>query len=586
MTYGVITKVSGPLVVADNIPQARLFDTVTVSNKKLLGEIIEIRGNQSSIQVYEETSGIKVGEPVTSLYRPLSIMLGPGILSQIIDGVGRDLKQYAEKSGDYLQHGLYLESLDTSVKWTFHPMVEVGDEVNQGDVLGYVNEFHLKHYIMVPPKLSGVVSSIESGDFTVTETVAVIDDGKKHEIQMMTRWPIRRPRPYLNKHLPSEPLVTGQRVIDTFFPVAKGGTAAVPGPFGSGKTVVQHQIAKWSDADVVIYVGCGERGNEITDVLNEFPAIHDPRNDAPLMNKTVLIANTSNMPVAAREASIYTGITIAEYFRDMGYHTAMMADSTSRWAEALREMSGRLEEMPGDEGYPAYLSSRLAEVYERAGLVTPLGENKDVGSVTMIGAVSPAGGDLSEPVTQATLRIVKVFWALDSDLAYARHFPAIHWLDSYSLYQQSLERFIRKTGGRNQSRNRQQAMMILKEESRLEEIVQLVGRDTLSNADILKLEVARMIREDFLQQNAFQDEDTYTSYRKQALMLSNIIEFYHKANDYLNRDHVYIADIMNMESVYLISRMKYVNDEDLSPIENLIDTIENEFEKLVEGGEY
>ena len=337
---------------------------------------------------------------------------------------------------------------------------------------------------------------------------------------------------------------------------------------------------------MVIYVGCGERGNEITDVLNEFPAIHDPRNDAPLMNKTVLIANTSNMPVAAREASIYTGITIAEYFRDMGYHTAMMADSTSRWAEALREMSGRLEGMPGDEGYPAYLSSRLAEVYERAGLVTPLGENKDVGSVTMIGAVSPAGGDLSEPVTQATLRIVKVFWALDSDLAYARHFPAIHWLDSYSLYQQSLERFIRKTGGRNQSRNRQQAMMILKEESRLEEIVQLVGRDTLSNADILKLEVARMIREDFLQQNAFQDEDTYTSYRKQALMLANIIEFYHKANDYLNRDHVYIADIMNMESVYLISRMKYVNDEDLSPIENLIDTIENEFEKLVEGGEY
>lgn len=586
MTYGVITKVSGPLVVADNIPQARLFDTVYVSNKKLLGEIIEIRGNQSSIQVYEETSGIKVGEPVESLYRPLSIMLGPGILSQIIDGVGRDLRQYAEKSGDYLQHGLHLESLDTSIKWTFHPMVEVGDEVNQGDMLGYVNEFHLKHYIMVPPGLSGVISHIEEGDFTVTETVAVVDDGEKHEIQMMTRWPIRRPRPYLNKHLPSEPLVTGQRVIDTFFPVAKGGTAAVPGPFGSGKTVVQHQIAKWSDADVVIYVGCGERGNEITDVLNEFPAIHDPRNDAPLMNKTVLIANTSNMPVAAREASIYTGITIAEYFRDMGYHTAMMADSTSRWAEALREMSGRLEEMPGDEGYPAYLSSRLAEVYERAGLVTPLGENKDVGSVTMIGAVSPAGGDLSEPVTQATLRIVKVFWALDSDLAYARHFPAIHWLDSYSLYQQSLERFIRKTGGRNQSRNRQQAMMILKEESRLEEIVQLVGRDTLSNADILKLEVARMIREDFLQQNAFQDEDTYTSYRKQALMLANIIEFYHKANDYLNRDHVYIADIMNMESVYLISRMKYVNDEDLSPIENLIDTIENEFEKLVEGGEY
>ena len=586
MAYGVITKVSGPLVVAENIPGARLFDTVYVSDKKLLGEIIEIRGSKSSIQVYEETSGIKVGEPVTSLYRPLSITLGPGILSQIIDGVGRDLGQYEQASGNFLQHGLHFESIDKEKKWDFIPLKKVGDSVNQGDMLGYVNEYHLKHYIMVPVGMSGVLTHIEAGSFDVTQTVAIIDDGTKHDVTMMVRWPVRKARPYLNKHLPTEPLITGQRVIDTFFPVAKGGTAAVPGPFGSGKTVVQHQIAKWSNADIVIYVGCGERGNEITDVLNEFPAIHDPRNNAPLMNKTVLIANTSNMPVAAREASIYTGMTIAEYFRDMGYHAAMMADSTSRWAEALREMSGRLEEMPGDEGYPAYLSSRLAEVYERAGIVTPLGEDKEVGSVTMIGAVSPAGGDLSEPVTQATLRIVKVFWALDSELAYARHFPAIHWLDSYSLYQQSLERFVRKMGGRNVSRNRQQAMMILKEESRLQEIVQLVGRDTLSNADILKLEVARMIREDFLQQNAFQDEDTYTSFKKQALMLSNIIEFYHKANDYLNRDHVYIADIMNMESVYLISRMKYVSDDDLSPLESIPQTIEKEFEKLVEGGEY
>lgn len=586
MTYGVITKVSGPLVVAENIPRARLYDTVHVSDKKLLGEIIEIRGKDASIQVYEETSGIKIGEPVVSLYRPLSVMLGPGILSQIIDGVGRNLDTYAEKSGNYLEHGLHLESLDTSKVWEFTATKSVGDSVSEGDILGYVYEFHIKHFIMVPHGISGVIKEIASGEFTVVDTVAVIDDGKTHNIQMMTRWPVRRSRPYLKKHLPTEPLITGQRVVDTFFPVAKGGTAAVPGPFGSGKTVVQHQIAKWSDADIVVYVACGERGNEITDVLNEFPAIHDPRNNAPLMNKTVLVANTSNMPVAAREASIYTGITIAEYFRDMGYNAAMMADSTSRWAEALREMSGRLEEMPGDEGYPAYLNSRLAEVYERAGVVTPLGEDKDIGSVTMIGAVSPAGGDLSEPVTQATLRIVKVFWALDSDLAYQRHFPAIHWLESYSLYQNSLERFIRKLGGRNISRNRQQAMIILKEESRLEEIVQLVGRDTLSDQDILKLEVARMIREDFLQQNAFQDEDTYTSFKKQSIMLSNIIEFYHQANDYLNRDHVYIADIMNMESVYLISRMKYVSDEALSTIESLPKTIEAEFEKLVEGGEY
>ena len=586
MTYGVITKVSGPLVVAENIPQARLYDTVHVSDKKLLGEIIEIRGKDASIQVYEETSGIKIGEPVVSLYRPLSVMLGPGILSQIIDGVGRNLDTYAEKSGNYLEHGLHLESLDTSKVWEFTATKSVGDSVSEGDILGYVYEFHIKHSIMVPHGISGVIKEIASGEFTVVDTVAVIDDGKTHNIQMMTRWPVRRSRPYLKKHLPTEPLITGQRVVDTFFPVAKGGTAAVPGPFGSGKTVVQHQIAKWSDADIVVYVACGERGNEITDVLNEFPAIHDPRNNAPLMNKTVLVANTSNMPVAAREASIYTGITIAEYFRDMGYNAAMMADSPSRWAEALRDMSGRLEEMPGDEGYPAYLNSRLAEVYERAGVVTPLGEDKDIGSVTMIGAVSPAGGDLSEPVTQATLRIVKVFWALDSDLAYQRHFPAIHWLESYSLYQNSLERFIRKLGGRNISRNRQQAMIILKEESRLEEIVQLVGRDTLSDQDILKLEVARMIREDFLQQNAFQDEDTYTSFKKQSIMFSNIIEFYHQANDYLNRDHVYIADIMNMESVYLISRMKYVSDEALSTIESLPKTIEAEFEKLVEGGEY
>lgn len=587
MEKGIITKISGPLVVAENIPSARLFDTVYVSDKKLLGEIIEIRGSKSSIQVYEETSGIKVGEEVESLYRPLSIMLGPGILSKIIDGVGRDLSQYAQVSGDYLRHGYHFESLDTTIEWEFFPTKKVGDRVSTGDILGYVNEFHLKHYIMVPFGIEGVLTNINEGEYTVIDTIATIQsENSLHDVQMMTRWPIRKSRPFTKKHLPKEPLITGQRVIDTFFPVAKGGTACVPGPFGSGKTVVQHQIAKWSDADIVIYVGCGERGNEITDVLNEFPEIHDPRNNAPLMNKTVLIANTSNMPVAAREASIYTGMTIAEYFRDMGYQSAMMADSTSRWAEALREMSGRLQEMPGDEGYPAYLSSRLAEVYERAGVVTPLGEDRRQGSVTMIGAVSPAGGDLSEPVTQATLRIVKVFWALDSQLAYARHFPAIHWLESYSLYQQPLERYTKKHGGRNQSRNRQQAMLVLKEESRLEEIVQLVGKDTLSDHDILKLEIARMIREDFLQQNAFQEEDTYTSYKKQSLMLTVIMEFYSDAKRYLTHDHIFIADIMNMKSVYKISRMKYVSDEDLESLEAIIPSFKAEFESLVEGGDY
>ncbi|QIK69853.1 V-type ATP synthase subunit A [Erysipelothrix sp. HDW6C] len=585
MDYGIISKVSGPLVVADNIPKARLFDTVYVSDKKLLGEIIEIRGPKASIQVYEETSGIKVGEKVVSTNHPLSVLLGPGILSQIIDGVGRNLKDYADKSGDYLTTGLHFESLDLEKKWEFTPLVKVGDFVNPGDPLGYVYEYHLKHFIMVPHTVSGTLTHIEAGLFTVQETVATIaTDTQKHDVVMATRWPIRKERPFKAKHLPSEPLITGQRVIDTFFPIAKGGTACVPGPFGSGKTVVQHQIAKWSDADVVIYVGCGERGNEITDVLNEFPEIEDPRTQRPLMEKTVLIANTSNMPVAAREASIYTGITIAEYFRDMGYDVSMMADSTSRWAEALREMSGRLEEMPGDEGYPAYLSSRLAQVYERAGVVTPLGNGLEDGSVTMIGAVSPAGGDLSEPVTQATLRIVKVFWALDAQLAYTRHFPAIHWLESYSLYQGSMDRYMKKNGYRNFSRYHQQAVVLLKEEHRLQEIVQLVGRDTLSDHDVLKLEVARMIREDFLQQNAFQDEDTFTSYHKQTVMLATIMEFYSHAKRYLSHDHIYLADIVNMEAMYQISRMKY--EPRLEKLEALVAIIQTEFESLKEGDQY
>ena len=587
MNFGTILKVSGPLVVAENIPMAKLFDTVSVSHKNLLGEIIEIRGNKASIQVYEETSGIKVGEPVTSFNKPLSIALAPGILSQIIDGVGRNLDLFAKKSGHFLERGTHFDAIDYEKKWDYTPLIQIGDYVNSGDFLGYVIENNLKHYIMVPHNVSGKLVANNSGLFKVNETVGQVEsDGNTIDITMVTYWPIRKPRPYFEKHIPSKPLITGQRVIDTFFPITKGGTACVPGPFGSGKTVVQHQIAKWSDADVVVYIGCGERGNEITDVLNEFPEIEDPRTQEPLMNKTVLIANTSNMPVAAREASIYTGMTISEYFRDMGYDVAMMADSTSRWAEALREMSGRLEEMPGDEGYPAYLGSRLAEMYERAGVVTPLGNHDKHGSVTMIGAVSPAGGDLSEPVTQATLRIVKVFWALDANLAYERHFPAINWMQSYSLYQQHIEKFARKYAGKNFTKNRHQASLILKEESRLQEIVQLVGKDTLSDQEILKLEIARMIREDFLQQNAFQEEDTYTSYKKQSMMLSIICEFYSLAKSNLVHDHVILADITNMSAIYKISRMKFVDEDNIDSLEEILIEAKEEFLLLKEGGDF
>lgn len=587
MSKGIITKVSGPLIVAKDIPSLKLYDTVHVSNRKLLGEIIEIRGNFASIQVYEDTSGIKVGEPVVSLNRPLSVLLAPGLLSQIMDGVGRNLHDYAIHTGHYLERGVHYGSVDLEKVWDFIPLVKEGDSLSAGDYVGYVNENGLKHYIMVPKGVVGAVVFIAWGKHTVSETVCRIQTQQGNvDVTMMTYWPIRTPRPYQKKHIPSVPLITGQRVIDTFFPVTKGGTACVPGPFGSGKTVVQHQIAKWSNADVVVYVGCGERGNEITDVLNEFPEIEDPQTGKPLMAKTVLIANTSNMPVASREASIYTGLTIAEYYRDMGLDVALMADSTSRWAEALREMSGRLEEMPGDEGYPAYLGSRLAQMYERAGVVDPLGQNSKQGTITIIGAVSPAGGDLSEPVTQATLRIVKVFWALDSSLAYARHFPAINWLDSYSLYQQHIERFAKKHGNRNFNKVRQGAVNLLKEEKRLQEIVQLIGKDTLSDQDILKLEVARMIREDFLQQNAFQEEDTYTSYKKQALMLSVIMEFYAMAKNYLMHDRVYLADIMNMESVYQISRMKYVGEDALDSLTLITNQARDEFESLKEGGMY
>lgn len=587
MNHGIIVKISGPLVVAENIPSAKLYDTVSVSKQELLGEIIELRGNKASIQVYEETSGIKVGEPVVSLNKPLSITLAPGILSSIIDGVGRNLELFAQESGHYLERGTHFDAIDYNLKWNYVSLVNIGDRVNPGNALGYVIEKNLKHYIMVPHDIRGVIHEVFEGELYVKDTVATLQaESGMHALNMITTWPIRKPRPYFEKHIPTNPLVTGQRIIDTFFPITKGGTACVPGPFGSGKTVVQHQIAKWSDAEVVVYIGCGERGNEITDVLNEFPEIEDPRTGEPLMNKTVLIANTSNMPVAAREASIYTGMTISEYFRDMGYDVALMADSTSRWAEALREMSGRLEEMPGDEGYPAYLGSRLAEMYERAGVVSPLGNIERKGSVTMIGAVSPAGGDLSEPVTQATLRIVKVFWALDANLAYERHFPAIDWMQSYSLYQNHIEKYSRKYASKNFTKYRSAASLLLKEEARLLEIVQLVGKDTLSDQDILKLEISRMIREDFLQQNAFQEEDTYTSYRKQAVMLGTICEFYSLAKTYLVHDRVVIADIMNMDVVTKISRMKYKAEADLSSLELILDDARKEFEILKEGGDF
>lgn len=585
MITGTIVKIAGPLIVAENIENARLYDTVLVSQQKLLGEIIEIRGNLSSIQVYEDTSGIGLGEPVESLYRPLSIALGPGLLSSMLDGIGRNLQAYAKHTGFYLTKGLSIPTLDTDTLWNFIPLAQVGDYVKPNDRLGYVIEGAIKHYILVPHFVEGELVQLAKGEHKIHDVVAEIKGlNQTHEVTMVQYWPIRQSRPYLKKQLPTEPLITGQRIIDTFFPLAKGGTACVPGPFGSGKTVVQHQLAKWSNNDVVVYVGCGERGNEMTDVLNEFPTIVDPNTKMPLMHKTVLIANTSNMPVAAREASIYTGITIAEYFRDMGYHVSLMADSTSRWAEALREMSGRLQEMPGDEGYPAYLASRLAEVYERAGIVENLGKEATTGSVTMIGAVSPAGGDLSEPVTQATLRIVKVFWALDSSLAYARHFPAINWLTSYSLYQDVVEKYMKKRVHKNHARYRYDAMILLKDEKKLLEVAQLIGKDSLADEDVLKLEIARMLREDFLQQNAFHADDTYTSLPKQAWMLEIIMEFYKFAKEALVHDHVFLADILNMSCITKIARMKekLQNQQDH---DRLLDEIQQEFDRLKLGGE-
>ena len=579
MSTGTIKKVAGPLVIAEGMRDANMFDVVRVSSQRLIGEIIEIHGDEASIQVYEETSGLGPGEPVESMGVPMSVELGPGLITSIYDGIQRPLDDIMKISGNNLKRGVEVASLKRDKKWEFVPAAKAGDEVEAGDVLGTVQEtIVVQQKIMVPYGVKGTVKEIKAGTFTVEEVVAVIatEKGDK-ELTMMQRWPVRKGRPYQKKLPPVKPLVTGQRVIDTFFPIAKGGVAAVPGPFGSGKTVIQHQLAKWAEADIVVYVGCGERGNEMTDVLNEFPELKDPKTGQSLMERTVLIANTSDMPVAAREASIYTGITIAEYFRDMGYSVALMADSTSRWAEALREMSGRLEEMPGEEGYPAYLGSRLAQFYERAGHVVSLGKEGREGALSVIGAVSPPGGDISEPVSQATLRIVKVFWGLDSALAYKRHFPAINWLTSYSLYVDNMANWFNEEVAADWMEDRQKMMTILQEEAELNEIVQMVGMDALSPTDRLKMEAARSIREDFLHQNSFHEIDTYTPLRKQYLMMKLVLAFYEKSVDALNKGADMNA-LIAMPVREKIGRYKYTTDAD---IENEYKNVEEELDKEV-----
>ena len=564
MSTGVIKKVAGPLVIAEGMRDANMFDVVRVSEQRLIGEIIEMHGDEASIQVYEETSGLGPGEPVESMDVPMSVELGPGLIASIYDGIQRPLDDIMKISGNNLKRGVEVPSLKRNLKWEFVPTVKVGDEVETGDVIGTVQETVLvQQKIMVPYGIKGTIKEIKEGTFTVEDIVAVVETEKgEKELTMMQKWPVRRGRPYKKKLPPEMPLVTGQRVIDTFFPIAKGGVAAVPGPFGSGKTVIQHQLAKWAEADIVVYIGCGERGNEMTDVLNEFPELKDPKTGQPLMQRTVLIANTSDMPVAAREASIYTGITIAEYFRDMGYSVALMADSTSRWAEALREMSGRLEEMPGEEGYPAYLGSRLAQFYERAGHVVSLGKEGREGALSVIGAVSPPGGDTSEPVSQATLRIVKVFWGLDASLAYKRHFPAINWLKSYSLYLDDMEKWFNGQVAEDWMEGRQKMMTLLQEEAELEEIVKMVGMDALSPSDRLKMEAARSIREDFLHQNSFHEVDTYTSLKKQHMMMVLVNEFFDRATDAL-KEGTSLQKLISMPVREQIGRFKYVTEDKL-----------------------
>ena len=565
MKSGIITKVAGPLVIAEGMRDANMFDVVRVSKQRLIGEIIEMHGDKASIQVYEETSGLGPGETVESTGAPLSVELGPGLIGSIYDGIQRPLNEIMKVAGTNLKRGVDVPSLNHQKKWHFTPTVKVGDEVVAGDTLGTVQETNaVVHKILVPNKLKGKIKSIEEGDFTIDQAVAVIENKKgTTDVKMYTTWPVRVGRPYKRKLSPDILLTTGQRPIDTLFPLAKGGVAAVPGPFGSGKTVVQHQLAKWAAADIIVYIGCGERGNEMTDVLNEFPELKDPRTGNSLMERTVLIANTSDMPVAAREASIYTGITIAEYFRDMGYTVALMADSTSRWAEALREMSGRLEEMPGEEGYPAYLGSRLAQFYERAGRVIVNGKEDTEGALSVIGAVSPPGGDISEPVSQATLRIVKVFWGLDASLAYKRHFPAINWLTSYSLYTDQLKNWYSENAAPDFMDLRNRLMALLQDESELQEIVNLVGMDALSAPDRLKLESARSIREDYLHQNAFDPTDTYTSLKKQVLMMRAILSYYDKAGEALTKG-ADIEMLVNIPVRERIGRFKYEAEDKIS----------------------
>lgn len=588
MSIGTIKKVAGPLVIAEGMRDANMFDVVRVSKHRLIGEIIEMHGDKASIQVYEETSGLGPGEPVESTGAPLSVELGPGLIRSIYDGIQRPLDDIMKLSGNNLQRGVEVPSLKRDIKWKFTPCVKSGTKVTGGDVIGTVQETDIVlHKIMVPCKLKGTIKSIKEGEFTVTETIAVLEkeDGTTQELTLMQKWPVRVGRPYKKKLSPDMPLITGQRVIDTLFPIAKGGVAAVPGPFGSGKTVVQHQLAKWAEADIVVYIGCGERGNEMTDVLNEFPELIDPKTGKTLMERTVLIANTSDMPVAAREASIYTGITIAEYFRDMGYSVALMGDSTSRWAEALREMSGRLEEMPGEEGYPAYLGSRLAQFYERAGRVITLGSDDTEGALSVIGAVSPPGGDISEPVSQATLRIVKVFWGLDASLAYKRHFPAVNWLTSYSLYVDTMANWYKENVASDWMDCRGRIMHLLQEEAELEEIVKLVGMDALSAPDRLKLEAARSIREDFLHQNAFHETDTYTSLDKQYKMMHLVLAYFDLSTMALKNG----ADIEKLVSLPVrerVGRFKYVQNENAEKeYEDIMLNLEKSINNLTTKGE-
>ncbi len=566
MSKGTIKKVAGPLVIAEGMRDANMFDVVRVSDQRLIGEIIEMHGDEASIQVYEETAGLGPGGPVESTEAPLSVELGPGLITSIYDGIQRPLDDIMKATNsNSLQRGVEVPALKRDKKWKFVPVAKKGDSVEGGDVLGTVQEtIVVEQKIMVPPGISGTVKEIKSGEFTVEEVIAVVTTDKgDEELTLMQKWPVRKGRPYQKKLPPEMPLVTGQRVVDCMFPIAKGGVAAVPGPFGSGKTVIQHQLAKWAEADIVVYIGCGERGNEMTDVLNEFPELQDPKTGHSLMERTVLIANTSDMPVAAREASIYTGITIAEYFRDMGYSVALMADSTSRWAEALREMSGRLEEMPGEEGYPAYLGSRLAQFYERAGHVVALGKDGRTGALSAIGAVSPPGGDTSEPVSQATLRIVKVFWGLDANLAYKRHFPAINWLTSYSLYLDSMSDWFNNNVEADWMELRGKMMGLLQDESELDEIVKMVGMDALSPSDRLKMEAARSIREDFLHQNSFHDVDTYTSLQKQHYMMKLVMAFYEECVEALEKG-ADINALIKMDVRERIGRYKYTLEENIT----------------------